>query len=69
MNKFAPSSPLVQCCFALTAQVYISCVNANNIAMGGGGEGLFICDSKHFDRVSAKIGIFVMCLNRFCLRF
>ena len=30
-----PSPPLVQCCFALTAQVCISCVTANNNPKGG----------------------------------
>ena len=36
-----PSPPLVQCCFGLTAQACISCVTANNIAMGGGGKQSF----------------------------
>ena len=26
--------------------MYISCVTTNDIAIGGGGEGLFICDSN-----------------------
>ena len=47
-NKFAPLSLLVQCCFGLTAQVCISCVIVNNIAKGEGGNGLLICDGKHF---------------------
>ena len=43
-----PSPPLVQCCFGLTAQACISCVTANNIAMGEGEKNLLICDSKDF---------------------
>ena len=43
-----PSPPLLQCCFGLTAQLCISFVIANNIAKGEGGNGLIICDSKHF---------------------
>ena len=64
-----PSPPLVQCCFGLTAQVSISSVTVNNIAIGEGGNGLSICDCKDFCQGKCKkIGIFVMCLNRFCLR-
>ena len=64
-----PSPPLVQCCFGLAAQAYISCVTANNIAIGEGGNSLLICDSKHFCQGECKkIGILVMCINRFCLR-
>ena len=64
-----PSPPLMQCCFGLAAQACISCVTANNIAIGEGGESLLICDSKHFCQVECKkIGILVMCLNRFCPR-
>ena len=43
-----PSPPLLQCCFGLTAQVCISFVITNNIAKGEGGNGLLICDGKHF---------------------
>ena len=43
-----PSLPLVQCCFGLTAHVCISCVTVNNIAKGEGGNGLWICEGKHF---------------------
>ena len=43
-----PSPPLLQSCFGLTAQVCISFVIANNIAKGEGGNGLLICDGKHF---------------------
>ena len=43
-----PSPPLVQCRFGLTAQVCISCVIINNIAKVEGGNGLLICDGKHF---------------------
>ena len=64
-----PSPPLVQCCFGLAAQACISCVAANNIAIGEGGSGLLICDSKHFCQGECKkIGILAMCLNRFCPR-
>ena len=35
-NKFAPLPTPGECCFTLTAQVCISCVLANNIAIGGG---------------------------------
>ena len=64
-----PSPPLMQCCFGLAAQACISCVTANNIAKGEGGESLLICDSKHFCQGECKkIGILVMCLNRFCPR-
>lgn len=49
-----PSPPLVQCCWSLTAQACISCVTANNIAIREGGNNLWICDGKHFVRVSAK---------------
>ena len=64
-----PSPPLMQCCFGLAAQACISCVTANNIAIGEGGESLLICDSKHFCQGECKkIGILVMCLNRFCPR-
>jgi len=49
-----PSPPLVQCCFDLTAQTCISCVTANNIAIGEGEGNLLICDSKHFFRVRGK---------------
>ena len=63
------SPPLMQCCFGLAAQACISCVTANNIAIGEGGESLLICDSKHFCQGECKkIGILVMCLNRFCPR-
>ena len=65
-----PSPPLVQCCFGLTAEVCISSVTVNNIAIGEGGNGLLICDYEHFCQSKCKkIGIFVMCLNRFCARF
>ena len=51
-NKFAPSPSLVQCCFGLTAQVCISTVTVCNFAIRGGGgglgNGLLICDCKHF---------------------
>ena len=64
-----PSPPLMQCCFGLAAQACISCVTANNIAIGEGGESLLICDSKHLCQGECKkIGILVMCLNRFCPR-
>ena len=33
----------------------------------GGENSLLICDGNNFGRASAKIGIFVMCLKRFCL--
>ena len=65
-----PSPPLVQCCFGLTAQECISCVIVNNITKGEGGNGLLIFDGKHFCQGEwKKIGIFVMCLNRFCSAF
>ena len=68
-NKFAPSPPLVQCCFGLAAQACISCVTANNIAIGEGGNSLLSCDSKHFCQGECKkVGILVMCLNRSCPR-
>ena len=61
--------PPVQCFFGLAAQACISCVTANNIAIGEGGNSLLICDSKHFCQGECKkIGILVMCLNRFCPR-
>ena len=64
-----PSPPLVQSCFGLAAQACISCVAANNIAIGEGGNNLLICDSKHFCQGECKkIGILAMCLNRFCPR-
>ena len=50
-TNLPPSPPLVQCCFGLTAQVCISFVIANNIAKGEGGNGLLICDGKHFCQV------------------
>ena len=49
-----PSPPLMQCCFGLAAQACISCVTANNIARGEGGESLLICDSKHFCQGECK---------------
>ena len=64
-----PSPPLVQFCFGLAAQACISCVAANNIAIGEGGNNLLICDSKHSCQGECKkIGILAMCLNRFCPR-
>ena len=36
----SPSPHLVQCCFGLAAQGCISCVTANNIAIGEGGDSL-----------------------------
>ena len=64
-----PSPPLVQCCFGLAAQACISCVTANNIAIGEGENSLLICNSKHFCQSECKnIGSLVMCLNRFCTR-
>ena len=66
-TNLPPSPPLVQCCFGLAAQACISCVTANNIAIGEGGNSLFSCDSKHFCQGECKkIGLLVMCLNRFC---
>ena len=63
-----PSPPLVQCCFGLAAQAWISCVTTNNIAIGEG-YSLLICISKHFCQGECrKIGILVMCLTRFCPR-
>ena len=50
----SPSPPLVQCCFGSAAQVCISCVTANNIAIGEGGNRLLICDSKHFCQGKCK---------------
>ena len=58
----------MQCCFGLAAQALISCVAANNIAIGEGGNSLLICDSKHFCQGECKIGILVKCLDRFCVR-
>ena len=49
-----PSPPLMQCCFGLAAQACISCVTANNIAIGEGGNSLLICDSKHFCQGDCK---------------
>ena len=64
-----PSPPMVQCCFGTAAQACISCITANNIAIGEGGNSLLFCDSKHFCQGECKkIGIFVMCLSRFCPR-
>ena len=57
-----PSPSLVQCCFGIAAQSCISCVAANNIAIGEGGNNLLICDSKHFCQAECKkIGILAMC--------
>ena len=51
----SPSSPpLVQCCFGSAAQACISCVTANNIAIGEGGNSLLICGSKHFCQSECK---------------
>ena len=44
----------MQCCFGSAVQGCISCVTANNIAIGEGGNSLLICDSKHFRQESAK---------------
>ena len=41
-----PFPLLVQCCFGLAAEACISCVAANNIAIGEGENNLLICDSK-----------------------
>ena len=49
-----PSPPLVQCCLGLAAQACISCVAANNIEIDEGGNGLLICDSKHFCQGECK---------------
>ena len=57
-NKFTPSPPLVQCCFGLTAQVCISSVTVNNIAIGEGVNGLLICDCKHFCQGKCKNSYF-----------
>ena len=53
-TKSPLSLPLVQCCFGLTLYMCISCVTANNIAIGEGGNGLLICDGKHFCQTSAR---------------
>ena len=45
-TKSPPSPPLVQCCFGLTVHMCISCVTANNIAVGER-EMVLICDGKH----------------------
>ena len=50
----SPSPPLVQCCFGSAVQACISCVTANNIAIGEGGNSLLICDSKHFCQGECK---------------
>ena len=54
-----PSPPLVQCRFGLTAQVCISCVIINNIAKVEGGNGLLICDGKHFCQGEWKKQVFL----------
>ena len=50
----SPSPPLVQCCFGSAVQACISCVTANNTAIGEGGNSLLICDSKHFCQGECK---------------
>ena len=44
----------MQCCFGLTAHACISCVTANNTAIGEGGNDLLICNGKHFCQDDAK---------------
>ena len=53
-TNLPPSPPLVQCCFSSAAQACISCVTANNIAIGEGENSLLICDSKHFSQGECK---------------
>ena len=53
-NKVAPSPPLVQCCFGLAAQACISCVTANNIAIGEGGN-RNICQGEYKYRYSCNV--------------
>ena len=51
----------MQCCFGLAAQACISCVTANNIAIGEGGNSLLICDSNHFCQGECQKSIWHLC--------
>ena len=47
-EQTAPPPPLLQCFWGLTAQACISCVTANNIAVGEGENNVLSRDSRHF---------------------
>ena len=64
-TNLPPSPPLVQCCFGLSSFLCYHKQHCNR----GRGYSLLICISKHFCQGECrKMGILVMCLNRFCPR-